>query len=481
MRIVQTFWSGGKSLTHDSFGWAHAEYNLMSWALSSYSLIKHYHDVCLYTDSEGKRILIEQLQLPYTEVHVVYDDFPCLPHHWALAKIRTYSLQNEAFLHVDGDVYLPNILRKNILNAPLIAQNREIGTIYYRRMMNRIMSYPSIIIPQNVIKMLTMDSLPSFNMGIFGGNDIDFIHRYCSFAMEFMNKNRMNNKHIAHSTVECNVFFEQILFAVMADEEKRFVASVLDHPVKDEGYTGREFCNFNKYEERPFLHILGGHKRNQYICYMLERTMIRLYPNIYEKILSFFPERHIRFNKNQKEGYAIRLSIERSIAQYEDFLYQKEIQWKEFTIKEMMQLEHMRAKYTTFCNASKDEQRRFILSLTPSIDYYNIPAGWHPGASVLLRKKFGLEPQFPLTRIAVIPALQQCGLREMPIVSLHEMIIEYLKKKKVEFGTLQDELSNRIGFTNQRNNIAARTLIYGMTCSLLHCGVLVASPPSCIH
>ena len=34
MRIVQTFWSGGKSLLQDGFGWLHPEYNLMSWALS---------------------------------------------------------------------------------------------------------------------------------------------------------------------------------------------------------------------------------------------------------------------------------------------------------------------------------------------------------------------------------------------------------------------------------------------------------------
>ena len=79
MRIVQTFWSGGKSLLQDGFGWLHPEYNLMSWALSCLSLREHYDEVALYTDSEGKRILIDELHLPYTEVNVVFDDFPCLP------------------------------------------------------------------------------------------------------------------------------------------------------------------------------------------------------------------------------------------------------------------------------------------------------------------------------------------------------------------------------------------------------------------
>jgi hypothetical protein len=47
MRIVQTFWSGGKSLLQDGFGWLHPEYNLMSWALSCLSLREHYDEVAL--------------------------------------------------------------------------------------------------------------------------------------------------------------------------------------------------------------------------------------------------------------------------------------------------------------------------------------------------------------------------------------------------------------------------------------------------
>ena len=64
MRIVQTFWSGGKSLLQDGFGWLHPEYNLKSWALSCLSLREHYDEVALYTDSEGKRILIDKLRFP---------------------------------------------------------------------------------------------------------------------------------------------------------------------------------------------------------------------------------------------------------------------------------------------------------------------------------------------------------------------------------------------------------------------------------
>lgn len=106
MRIVQTFWTAGQDPLKCDFGWRHAEYNLMSWALSCICLRMHYDEVALYTDEEGKHVLIDLLNLPYTEVHVVYDRTLGLSQHWAQAKMRTYAEQTVPFIHVDGDVYL---------------------------------------------------------------------------------------------------------------------------------------------------------------------------------------------------------------------------------------------------------------------------------------------------------------------------------------------------------------------------------------
>ena len=89
MRIIQTFWSGGRDPLQYGFGWRHAEHNLMSWALSCCSLREHYDQVELYTDQRGYDVLIEKLHFPYTAVHVVYDDHLCLPQHWAYAKIKS--------------------------------------------------------------------------------------------------------------------------------------------------------------------------------------------------------------------------------------------------------------------------------------------------------------------------------------------------------------------------------------------------------
>ena len=171
------------------------------------------------------------------------------------AKIKTYSLQTTPFLHVDGDIYhprrfapqsltpnlrLPHPLPEDVLAAPLIAQNREIGTHYYRQMMEKLLSYPEIMIPDFIQNALSEESIASYNMGFFGGHDLNFIQRYCETAFRFMEENRMNDLSERCSQINCNVFFEQIIFAVMADEERRVgpytrtnVKDEFGNPIKD--------------------------------------------------------------------------------------------------------------------------------------------------------------------------------------------------------------------------------------------------------
>ena len=119
MKAIQTLWCGDRKLTESPFWWLHPEYNLMSWALSCMSLREQFGEVTLYTDSEGAKMLVDKLKLPYTEVVVNYDGFDCLTCHWALAKVRTYSLQTEPFLHIDGDIYLPRPLPDDVLRGSL--------------------------------------------------------------------------------------------------------------------------------------------------------------------------------------------------------------------------------------------------------------------------------------------------------------------------------------------------------------------------
>jgi hypothetical protein len=119
MNFIQTLYiPQTKDLVRDAFGWASPEYHLMSWALSCLQLKQLYKKVYLYANTPAARLLIDDLQLPYTDAFCTHDKL-ILPHKelWALPKIYTYQLQEEPFLHIDGDVFLFDYLPESLLNS----------------------------------------------------------------------------------------------------------------------------------------------------------------------------------------------------------------------------------------------------------------------------------------------------------------------------------------------------------------------------
>ena len=454
MNIIQTFWTAGQDPLKHGFGWTHPEYNLMSWALSCLSLREHYDEVELYTDSAGYHILIEVLQLPYSKTHVIFDDFQCLPHHWALSKIKTYSLQNEPFLHIDGDIYLPRPLPERVLNAPLVAQNREVGTKYYRQMMDEgVLKFPSIKLPEYIEKGLRENSIASYNMGFFGGTDISFIQKYCNEVFQFMETNRMNGKGVHHAMVNCNVFFEQIIFALFADKHQRIVESMLKDMRQDKGYTFNEFCDLTYYKILPFFHVLGGHKRNNRINSLLESTLIRYNPTLYKQILSLFPNRNTRFKQETSENTRY-LSAERCMAIYEDWKEANKKKWKNFSIETLLENAHASALNSDML-LPEEVSGQLPLTVNPEMEIFDISSDWNPSAINIMRKKFGMDPDMPLDKIVMLPCISGNGYKEFAlspyesdIISIignrqtcQKEILETVQKKKGCYGT---DMTNKI-------------------------------------
>jgi hypothetical protein len=474
MRIVQTFWTAGKDPLKHSFGWSHPEYNLMSWALSCLSLREHYDEVALYTDQEGYDVLINKLHLPYTEVNVVYDKNLCLPQHWAYAKIKTYGMQTKPFLHVDGDVYLPHPIPEDIANAPLVAQNREIGTHYYRSMIDRLLSYPEIILPEYVQRGLAVQSVPSYNMGIFGGSDLDFIQRYCKEVEDFMQVNNMNDLSEKCSRVRCNVFFEQVIMGIMADNEEREITSVHEKAVKDMGYSSREFCFLEKYEEKQFFHLLGGHKKARYNCDQLEKVMLRLYSSYFARIIHLFESSHRRLCKagGHKQEYD---SVERSIARYEDIRESKSAEWDLYDIDKIIETDKAILDSHDFFMASSVERADFFISTNPYLYIYQLTERWHPKAVELMNQRFKCEKEYPLDSICLFPVLLHDGIKEVPVVEFQQRIISLLKEKPMRYYELETELMDGFTLKSEKSRSGAKKLIYDQISNILKQGVLIAS------
>ncbi|MBB6371520.1 DUF6734 family protein [Chryseobacterium shigense] len=288
MKIIQSFWTASQDFQMNSFGWLYPRFHVIGWALSCLQLSKFY-DVELYTDKNGYDLLITKLGLPYKKVHVVMDELNTFHRDfWALPKIKAYMLQNEPFLHVDGDVFIWEPFPDNLMSEGLISQNLEITTEYYSKMWDEIFPHLKFI-PAEMEKYISKVNNYACNMGIFGGNDINFINRYSQKSFEFAAKN--SDLHQGISGGNFNIFFEQVLLFEMMTEEKKNSAFLIQEVPLDNDYIG--FGNFDEVPfKRTYLHLLGHYKRIYSVCKLMETFFINNYPSLFSKIYEMFPDEY---------------------------------------------------------------------------------------------------------------------------------------------------------------------------------------------
>ncbi len=462
VRIIQTFWSGGASPLVKSCGWTHPEYNLMSWALSCCSLREHYDQVELYTDQRGYEVLIDKLHLPYTDVHVVYDDSLCLPQHWAYAKIKTYSMQTEPFLHVDGDIYISRPFEEDVLEAGLVVQNEEIGTAYYRNMLDAILRIPGVWLPDYVRSVLGDELLPSYNMGVFGGSDLRFIHDYCDEAKRFLEKNRLNDSGNPCSRVDCNVFFEQMLFAIYAKTVGKDIARVIKRAVADNGYTRRDFCDVAKFHEKGFFHILGGHKRVKNIYRRVADVLLAFYPDYYHRAVDIAGALPFAF-------------VLRRGVLYDEFLSERIREWETLDKKLLADTEEATAKglLAFFASDSGGEDSR--VSLPPGFSLFSVALSSEEEKKYL-RRHFKCEENFPLDRIAVSPSLLYPGFNEFPLIEEDEQIASCLRRNggTMSVRELQDEAIARRCCKDREAKLRVRDYVLEEITYMVKARILIA-------
>jgi hypothetical protein len=291
MKINQTFWScNNKDLINFNAGWLSPEYNLMSWALSCLRLKEYYREVELYTDSFGAKVLIDILNIPYSEVICNLDNFNYYNNVglWALPKIKTYSLQEQPFLHVDGDVFIWKSFDCNLLNSDLITQNEEAATNYYENILTNLEKELLFFPDEILFERKSNKPIHAFNAGIFGGIDVEFIQQYSYKAIEFVEKNQQVLNKI--NTSNFNIFFEQYLFYCLCKKENKKVTVLIDEVIGDNQY--KDFGNFNEVPyNKTYLHLLGNYKRNSIVCNSMAFQLRKEYPSYYYKIIEIFKQK----------------------------------------------------------------------------------------------------------------------------------------------------------------------------------------------
>jgi hypothetical protein len=343
MRIIQSSWScNQQSLLTSKSGWLSPEYNLMAWTLSCLQLKQYYKDVVLYCDSVSAKTLIDDLQLPYTEVVCNLDVLNSYhPQLWALPKIHAYSQQEKPFLHVDGDVFIWEKFNKDLISSGLIAQNVESATNYYETIMSSLEANLSYFPKEIKTERESKNPIIAYNAGIFGGNNVTFFKEYAAKAFEFVNKNVSNLSKI--NVTNFNIFFEQYLFYCLAKQQNHNVGVLIPEVIEDNQYMG--FGDFTKVPfEKKYLHLLGTYKKSEFVSNQLANKLREDYPYYYYRIIELFKKQQVPLLKDY----------------YYDNWYQKDLRCRAIALKKC---------YTTN-NIEKEENSleklRWSNTLTPS-------------------------------------------------------------------------------------------------------------------
>ncbi len=287
--MVQTFWSKpgkGNSLMDISAGWLAPEYHWMSWALSCLQANKFYKDVELVTDERGKEILIDRLQLPYAAVNTslesVLNAYPA--ELWSLAKIFSYSIQQEPFIHLDGDVFIWRPFGESFCASGLLAQNVEVDIPYYRSMLADINKRLKFVPEPFVFANSNEHPIYASNTGIFGGHNIPFIKEYCCQAFEFVDRNLQDIINFpAVKRPLLNFVFEQYLLFYMAADKKQDISYFIREPVTDPSY--RDYARLLDVPHVSLIHPVGAYKGRPFTCMQMAKRLRKEYPDHYYRIL----------------------------------------------------------------------------------------------------------------------------------------------------------------------------------------------------
>jgi hypothetical protein len=297
MNAVWSFWSKPFFAFH-KHAWASEKHHLLSCILSFQTARKHFHKTALFTDEKGARMLIEGLGL---EFDTVSTELNALRNHdpkwWALGKLYTYRLQTEPFIHIDSDVFFWKLFPVNS-EATLWAQNPEVASCYMpERFEAVIRKVPGGWLPTEWEWYRSREHAQRAGScgiccGVFGGSHMDFIRYYANLAMQIVG-HPVNQKACSglSAAVERNILVEQYLLAACIEYHKYCPNSVYKN--LDIQYLFRSMndaFNPQKAAEVGYTHLMGATKKDQKVAGMVERRVMKDYPEDYERCIRYLQD-----------------------------------------------------------------------------------------------------------------------------------------------------------------------------------------------
>jgi hypothetical protein len=274
--------------------WASEKHHLLAWVLSVETARRHYPDTALVTDSNGARLLVDGLGLPFASVSTALDALPELRQEWFnLGKLYAYRSQTAPFVHIDSDVFLWRRLPPWIEKARVFGQNPERvsvdGASFYRpEACTEAIRSSGGWLAEEWSWYLASGGDEAVNCGVVGGRDVGFIAHYADLAIQTIEHPR---NQAAWSLLEANVadgcLVEQFLLsACLAYHRGRTASPFCDVRVR---YLFRSFpgaLDERRAARLGFTHLINGAKKNPTLMERLENRVRQEHPRFYERCLA---------------------------------------------------------------------------------------------------------------------------------------------------------------------------------------------------
>lgn len=357
MRIVQSYWSKPGI---ERNGWRLPDLYFISWMYSCLKLRQFYSDVHLVTDSRGKTIFGEILNLPYnsikTNLDILQDYTPKL---WTVGKLYTYSLQEAPFIHVDGDVFIWD--RIPLEEEQLIAQHKEYNFVHNKKFLQdlKVKGYK---IPYTIN--WNLNDVCEINAGIIGGCNLKFFQAYYHAAIDFIKSNEelINNIKSKKEETAVNTIMEQFFFYQLAEKQKCKIRFLFDENVTDDYIQFVQFLSIPF--ETKYIHPIGYHKQNYAYCEYVARLLFCEYPGYFHKY---------QYNKESLYELFHVKSISNSDV-HEFKLFKKELLEK-YALQEITQNIRNFVSYNLYCSQNWEFiKSKLVFVINPyvkSIKHYN--------------------------------------------------------------------------------------------------------------
>jgi hypothetical protein len=191
MRAVWSFWSRPFHMYYGHI-WRKPLHHLLAWGLSLQTASRHYPDTVLITDRAGKKLLVDELGLPFAHVTTELERLKDVdPGWWALGKLVAYSLQDRPFVHLDSDVFLWKPLPRPLLDCPVFTQNpegfHEHDPHYRPQDIEWAFNQEALVLPREWQWARSNRShFPAENCGLLGGSHVEFLRYYARAAVDMV-------------------------------------------------------------------------------------------------------------------------------------------------------------------------------------------------------------------------------------------------------------------------------------------------------